>query len=735
MNNRQEKKPLVADDSGFGISPKEIMHAILRRKWLIVASTLAVGVAVGAGTMRQPKIYQGVAQLMIDPVLPRFFESEDGFDNFTELARAERAFNNTQYEIMKGRIVMRKAVAALGLDKDDKYLASHNVSKERGDMVDATADALARQMTIEPRLGSRIVKVVVEDFEPERAARLAEGIAQAYQDHTLDSRKKTTKGASNWLDSRVSEYGQKLEESDSKLLDFRRKNMLLSLSVEDRQSTTGAKLTTLSQKLVETRTALIALRSKRTVLQKEIVDKNGDLEALASISSSPVISNLKSEIAKIKGQRAELSARYGPLHHTMIAVQKQIDEMNELLLAEVKTIIEALDAEIAAAEGTEIGITADIGLEKNAAMELNELAIEHAMLSRDYGTTKTTYEQLVRKQTEADLSGSTDTNFVHWFEHAEPIMTPVRPSVTKSALAGLAVGFLLGLLVAVGGVLLDNTVHTQADVEEGLGLTFLGILPSIQQEDERVVKAAAMTPDGERPAARDLFIVQNPKSSLAECARSIRTNLLFMGTDKPLKRILVTSPGPSEGKSTIAVNLSVVMAQAGNRVLLVDTDLRRPRLHYTFGVSGEKGLTSVLLNAASVSDVIRSTDVIGLDVLTCGPLPPNPAELLHSEKFQKLLVELDGRYDRVVLDSPPIGAVTDAAILSQTVDGTLLVAKASKTTKEAVRRARRTLMSVNANIIGLVLNDIDLEQGGYGYSYYYYRRYGYGSDVEKGAEV
>lgn len=735
MNQGQNKKAVVTDDPSFGIDPKEVLHAILRRKWLILASTLAVGIAVGAGTMRQQKIYQGVAQLMIDPAMQSYVPTGE-FDNFSELARAERAFNNTQYEILKGHVVLRKAAAALSLDKDEKYLAAYGISKGSEDVVESIAGSLGRQLTVEPRLGSRIVRIIIEDVESERAARIANGVAQAYQDHTLDSRLDNTRGASEWLDKRVSEYNQKLTDLDTQLMNFRKENMLLAMTPEDRQATYGAKLTTLNQKLVEVRTNLITLRSRRTMLQKELAEKKGDFEALAVIATNNVVQNLKSDMAKVQAQKAELSARYGPQHQAMVAVDRQIEEYNSIVVAEVKGIIESLSVDIQAAELTEAGINADIETEKHSALAVNDLLLQQSAMARDYGLVKMTYETLIKKQTEADLSGSTNVNFVHWFEHAEPNSSAVRPSVVRSTLAGLALGLLLGLLVALGGVLLDTTVHTQADVEEGLGLTFLGILPSIQDEtDKAAAKAKAALANGEQPSIRDLFIVQNPKSSLAECARSIRTNLLFMGTDKPLKRILITSPGPSEGKSTIAVNLSVVMAQAGNRVLLVDTDLRRPRLHYTFGVSGEKGLTSVLMKAADLTDVIKSTEVVGLDVLTCGPLPPNPAELLHSDRFQQVLKDLEGRYDRVVLDSPPIGAVTDAAILSQTVDGTLLVAKASKTTKDAVRRARRLLMSVNANIIGLVLNDIDLEQGGYGYSYYYYRRYGYGSDVEKGAET
>jgi capsular exopolysaccharide synthesis family protein len=290
----------------------------------------------------------------------------------------------------------------------------------------------------------------------------------------------------------------------------------------------------------------------------------------------------------------------------------------------------------------------------------------------------------------------------------------------------------LGLLITVGGVVLDNTVHTQLDIESLLRLPFLGVVPSIRAADEEAAAAANPSKAPKTPAVRDLFIIRSPKSSVAECLRSIRTNLLFLGTVKPLQRILLTSAGPVEGKSTAAIALGITMAQAGNKVLLVDTDLRRPRLHKTFGVPGNTGLTSVLLDAARIDEVIKSTEIVGLDVLPCGPLPPNPAELLHTERFRAILDQLSEKYDRVLFDSPPINLVTDAAILAQMVDGTIFVVKASKTSKDAVRRASRLLNDIKANILGVLLNDLDFEQDGY---YYYRYGYQYRQEPEKGASA
>jgi capsular exopolysaccharide synthesis family protein len=291
----------------------------------------------------------------------------------------------------------------------------------------------------------------------------------------------------------------------------------------------------------------------------------------------------------------------------------------------------------------------------------------------------------------------------------------------KNTGLGLLVGLLLGLVIAFGGVLLDNTVHNQEDIEQNLQLAFLGVLPKIRQSTEG---------DGDS-VDRDRYILENPKSAVAECARSIRTNLIFMGTERPLRRLLFTSARPAEGKTTSAIAMGITMAQAGSRVLLIDTDLRKPRLHKTFGVSAEVGLTSTLVEIEKLDEAIKSTQVVGLDVLPCGPLPPNPAELLHSERFVALLDTLSKRYDRLLLDSPPVGAVTDAAILSQTCDGTLLVVQSSKSPKETVRRAARQIQGVGANLVGVILNDFDIEAGSYGYHHYHYYRYSYGVDEKE----
>jgi capsular exopolysaccharide synthesis family protein len=265
---------------------------------------------------------------------------------------------------------------------------------------------------------------------------------------------------------------------------------------------------------------------------------------------------------------------------------------------------------------------------------------------------------------------------------------------------------------------------------------FLGLLPLIgavgERRDRVIDRTAALLATRER----DLFILKNPRSAVAECARFIRTNLLFMSPDRPLRTLVVTSPSPQEGKSTTAVTTAIAMAQTGSRTLIVDTDLRRPRLQRVFNVDGEKGVASILLGEVSLEEAVIKTEVENLDVLPCGTLPPNPAEILLSERFRELVVDLARRYERVIFDTPPIGPVTDPAILGTLVDGVVLVAKCEQTTKQSVKQAVRALRSANVRIFGVILNDVDVNAKRYSGAYYaYYRRYGgyYGENEPKKA--
>jgi succinoglycan biosynthesis transport protein ExoP len=230
---------------------------------------------------------------------------------------------------------------------------------------------------------------------------------------------------------------------------------------------------------------------------------------------------------------------------------------------------------------------------------------------------------------------------------------------------------------------------------------------------------------------KDLFVLENPKSSVAECIRSIRTNILFKSAERPIRNILITSPAPQEGKTTVGISLAITMAQSGNRTLIVDTDMRRPRVHKAFNIPNTSGISSAILGIESLSQAIVPSGVENLEVLPCGPIPPNPAEILHTKRFVEIVGELSLKYDRIVFDSPPVVAVTDAVILSTICDGVLIVIRPLSTLKSAARQAKKQILDVGGNIVGVVFNDLDLENRQYGYYHYYYsRKYGYYSRYE-----
>ncbi len=719
------------EDGGVSVDPREVFMAFKRRKWIILAVTVVVTGAIIAGTMRQPKIYAARAQIMLEPNLPKLLGNDMAVDRLTAQSRAVRVFNNTQYKTMTSRTVIRDVIDRLQLTQNQGFLVTYGLNPTAAPekLIKSIEGVLLANIKVEPEAGTRIVNLRVEDQDPLRAVKIANTLGDAYIEHTLRKRLDKTHEASRWLDKRVDEFAAKLEAAEKGLYEFKRKHMLVDVSIEDRQNMTGTSLQTLAQKLVETRTDLIGLRAKRQVMRRQIASAEGEVP---DVIDSPVIMELRSALVALHKQKADLSTRYGDKHPIQVSLDKQLTTTQSQLDAEVKRLVGALDNKILAQETTEEGLNQELAKEKRDAMAVNSLSLEYTKLSRNFGTTKNTYQQLLQRQTEADLSGRMDKfNFVDWFQRAEPRMAPVRPSVPRNSIVGLAVGLLLGLLIALAGVLLDNTVHTQAEVEELLKLPFLGAIPRIDDESRQ---RAASKEDITYDRTRDLYVVHNPKSAVAECARSVRTNLLFMGADRPLKKLLLTSAGTGEGKTTTSISLAVTMAQAGNKVVLLDTDLRKPRLHRAFGVSGEVGITSVLVETSTLEEAVKQTEVKGLDVLPCGPLPPNPADLLHSDRFRKLLDRLAEKYDRVLLDSPPVGVVTDAAILSQHVDGSLLVIQAKSTTKESARRARRRLLDVGANIVGVVLNDLNIDEGSGGQQYYYYR-YGYGHDSDEEANA
>ena len=703
---------------------------LVKWRWLVVLFALVSTSVVAAFTLRRPKIYAAATTVVIDLRPPQILG-----DKVQEVADsgatfwASKEFYETQYKIMTSRAVMQMVVERLDLQRDASFLEVEHIKDPAArERAMASADAigvLLGKVHVEPVKDSRIALITVEDRLPARAALLANTMAEAYRDYNREQRVDIIRDATRQLHDQLTDIKGKLDGAETELYKFKRENDILTTSLEDRQSMVTQRLSAVNDALtrVRTRRAELDARMRQVKAARAESTTRGPLafERLPQVATSTVVQALQMRVLQGEEELAELSARYGPQHPKYLEASGKLDQTKKNLNGQIETIVAGIEGEYREAIDTEANLDQLLEATKREAFEVNKHEKIYNPLKREEMNYVGLYELVLKRQAESDMSALLRVNNVRLLDPAQVPASPARPNVRLILIVGAVFSLLSGVGLAFLFEMLDNTLKTQEDVEKFLGTSFLGIIPSIREQG----KLAPVVSERDT-RARDLYIHTRPKSNMAESCRAIRTNLLFMSTERPLHKLLVTSSGPREGKTTAVVNLGITFAQSGQRVLLVDTDMRRPRLHRAFGTHNDVGVSSVIAGQARLDDAIRATEVPGLSLLSCGPVPPNPAELLHTERFRELVEELTRRFDRVIFDSPPVAAVADPLILSAMADGAVLVAKASQTTRDAAARTVRALNEVNARMLGTILNDVDLESKSYGYYYYqYYQRYGY----------
>jgi capsular exopolysaccharide synthesis family protein len=572
-----------------------------------------------------------------------------------------------------------------------------------------------------------VVRITVEDLDPNRAALLANEVAEAYIAENQALKLKTTEGASAWLEERLSELGSRASASEMDLYKFKRSADVLSMSIEGKgapqPSTAKQAYDKYMAELINVRTKIAALQARVEAMRQLRKSASPEAEHWAeglAEAGEGALRDLRTKVLEQRTACVELSERYLAEHPKMQECQQKLAVVQQELRRSLENLVLGAETDLSASQANERNLLKLVAEAKAEAFQLTEKEIAYQKLQRESENDQRLYELVLKRFKELELSGLLRTSNVRVLDAALPNPAPVRPNTRSAVILFFLLGFMGGVVLVVGLELLDASVASRADVEERLGLSFIGAMPPLKAEDG---------------AATDLFIHRHPRSPAAEMCRAIRTNLLFMSPDKPFRTVVVSSAGPSEGKSTVVINLGMVMAQTGTRVLLMDTDMRRPRLHKAFGVPDDMGVSSLVVGEGSLERAIKSTDVPNLFVLPCGPLPPNPAELLHTRAFSELLGKLHERFDCILLDSPPLGPVSDALVLSKQADGILLVLKAGRTQREQAKRAIRSLRDVKARVIGALLNHVDMRGGkGSDYSTYnYYRSYGGERDEQRTA--
>jgi len=708
-----------------GIDFHRLYAALLRRMWLVALVFAIVVGGVAFWTFRQVRYYKAETSIVIDLNPPQVLKGVSEVVNLGEgNFWSTKEYFETQYRIIKSRAVAEKVVARLGLDRDYEFLhvdpsldpATRALALRNVDPVQMVVDAI----TVVPVRDSRVVQIAVEDTNPQRAADLANAVAEEFTEQNVDRKLDATHGASLWLAGQLTQMKSRLETSEKALYQFKADHDVLSTSLEARQNIASEKLIAISDALTKTALRRVELESRRQNLQELLVATKGEqfkAESFKPVADSALINELKREYVRLESERAELSERYKPDYPKVLALDDRIAKVRDDISHAIQNVLDASESEYKQAADGERKLRALLEESKQEALAVNKLEVDYERLKREKDQNQQMYDLMVKRQKEVDVAGLLRTNNIRLLDAALLPKSPSRPNRAQNLLVAVLLGLLLGGGLVVLLEIFDNTVKSQDDVEKGLGLPLLGILPSIPSP------AGAAGAAAEEVVKRDLYVNQSPNSAVSECARSIRTSLLFSSPDRPFKVLLVASTGPREGKTTAAINIGITMAQSGSRVLIVDGDLRRPRLHRTFGVPSGKGLSTLILGETAIEESVKSTGIERLHLLPAGPVPPNPAELLQSERYAEALAALGERYDRIIIDSPPVGVVTDALVMSTRADGVMMVLRSGVTPKKAAYRGRRALADLKAHIYGAVLNDVDL--GSRAGQYYYYYRYGY----------
>lgn len=716
-----------ASNEGEGLALREYWNVVLKRIWSIVLVFILVVTGAALWTFNQPKIYEANATVIIDYQAPRVLnEVESAAQSSAALWYQDQVFE-TELRVLRSRHVAERVVDELGLAENLEFLGLDQLQNE-DDLARAleNSDPAARLLgllEVEPVKETRVVNITIQHQDPELAAWIANGVAEAYRDQNLEHRLQAMEDAFVWLESQFTDHEARLQESGAALNTFKEQNPLLFTNPAEQQQLTNRQLEDLNSKLI------LAQDERRRVgnILKQLGRFKDGYEDGSGIMS--LIEN--NELNELLKQRIALQSReitlvqdelWGPNSPKVKAIRQELELVDGAIENRIQGIRKGISGRHKALLKTEAQLQAQIAEVQAVALKLDELRLLYEQVENQKVEQQRLFELVQRRMNEVNLTKLLETNNIRILDRALPPTIPSKPRTSFNLLIAAILGLFGGVGLAFLLEFLDNTIKSQEDIEQQLRMPFLGVVPIIRKSDKRG-QARELTTDLEYSA--DLHTHFFPKSSMAECTRTIRTNILFMAPDQQAQILVITSPSPLEGKTTAAISLGIVMSQSNSRVLMIGADMRRPRLYKSFGIEVDRGLSSVLVGKLELDKAIVSTGIERLDILPCGSVPPNPSELLSSQAFVDLLEQLRERYDRIIIDSPPVIAVTDAMVLAQHADGVVVVCRASSTRKELLKRTRQLLYGINAPVLGVILNGLNLENRRYGGTYYYYyRRYG-----------
>jgi succinoglycan biosynthesis transport protein ExoP len=704
---------------------------VLRHKWTILSAMLVALVLGAVISFSATPIYDAVGRVVInrEGADTAGLKNSDagGSDSYDDYMVAM----DTQTHVLQSDAIAKLVIRHLNLDSDPAFVgkkavpasATPNGTPAQNRYIEPHQEAAlvgkfhgSLQINAIPR--TRLLEIRFSSSDPVLAAKAVNTLIDTYIEQNYKTRVDATMRTSDWLTQQLSELQMRVEESQEKLVRYQKEHGILG--IDEKENIITSKLDELNKELTS---------AEGDRMQKESVyrlAKSGDPDLLSNLDPSSPLAKLRGQEEDLHRQIAQASVRFQPTYPKVEELDKQMAAVQADIQTETARVASKYEKDYQAALGREKLLRASLEDQKTEENRLNESAIEYSLLKRDVESNRQLYEGLLQKLKEAGVMTGLRSSNVRIVDPASPPTGPSSPNIPRNLLMSLMVGLAGGLSLAFVLESRDTTVHSLEQVRMITALPSLAVIP-LSSRPNKSLPASKRLP---RSAAAMVSAIR-PKSEIAEAYRALRTSILLSRTGKSAKVLMVTSALPQEGKTTTSVNLAIVLAQHGSRVLLIEGDMRRSGISQILHLKSDIGLSTILSSNNGVSDaaILSVADVPNLSVLPAGPVALHPSEMLASARMRDLIRGLEPQFDHIIIDTPPVLSVTDAALLSALADSTLLVIRAGMTSRAALRRVHDVLTHVDARIMGVVLNAADINEPD---MYYYGSRYGsYYQDSEQ----
>ena len=701
----------------------EAIITLRKRRWVLVVAAI-FGLAYGIfKAVTQPRFYESYARIQVRTGSSNEYRVGPGGGYNDD--PANKLY--TEVNILQSDSLMLTVAREMDLANNPTFLEMKTGTPPHADL----NDPAVRQQTVH-RLQSNlhvtlvtktdIIRISYDSLSPKLSTDIVNKVVDAYIHRSYQTRFDSTQRVSQWLSGTLDDLKQQVETSQEQLIELQKKLGVLGFDPTHNQISSS--LDALSKAAGDAKINRIVAESRYRVLAGMDPDTiEGSIE-MAPGTAPGELNQLRSQLATAKSTYAELTATLGPNHPQVLALKAQIEEISREKDREQSRLLLQSKQTYIATRAAEDQTNAALDTEKSNANKLKDDLVEYTLRQRDFDSNRNLYDGLRERLRTAGVQAGLESLEIDIIDRALPPAYPMLKPESTIVITTLIFSLLGGIVVSFLLESLDTGLRTVAEIENITELPSLAIIPKAR-------KSAAEDAANLTTAQRNISVLTQSKGMFSEAFRSLRTSLLLSTTGKEPKLILFTSATPSEGKTTTATNLAVVLSQGSSRVLLIDADLRRPNIHHRFGLNGKIGLTTLITGATQLEDTIQQIpEAPNLYVLPSGPVPPFPTEMLASQVMDDLLKRCMDLYDFVIIDSPPILSVTDGVVLARQCDAVVLVVRHGKSSKHVVRRARDLLLRSGARITGIVLNAVDMNSPEY-YGYYGYSGYSYSSvDVD-----